>query len=118
MFHQMKKLLVQVMTPSSKRSEGPYVYGWNMQHRKVCQSVVLWSGRRPCRYITTVPRDGGKKGIFYTSRGWFEDLKKQIRLYNVKKTGESSSADSVAGPEYAEHFKMIRALVTTTNLSP
>jgi hypothetical protein len=36
----------------------------------------------------------------------------------MKKTGESSSADSVAGPEYAEHFKMIRALVTTTNLSP
>jgi len=35
----------------------------------------------------------------------------------VKKTGESASADSVAGPENAEHFKMIRALVTTTNLS-
>jgi hypothetical protein len=65
---------------------------------------------------TTVPCDGEKKGIFNMSRGWFENLKKQIRLYNVKKTRESASADSVAGPEYTEHFK-IRALVTTTNPS-
>jgi hypothetical protein len=63
-----------------------------------------------------VPCDGKKKGIFHTSRGWFENLKKQICLYNMKKTGESASADSVAGRKYAEYFKMIRALVTT-NLS-
>ena len=60
-----------------------------------------------------MPCDGEKKGIFHTSRGWFENFEKQIRLYNVKKTGESASADIVAGPEYAEHFKKIRALVTT-----
>lgn len=49
----------------------------------------------------------GEKGIFHTSRGWFENLKKQICLYNMEKTGESASGDSVAGPENAEHFKMI-----------
>jgi uracil DNA glycosylase len=43
------------------------------------------------------------------SRGWFENLKKQIHMYNMKKTGESASADSVAGPENAEHFKMIKS---------
>jgi hypothetical protein len=64
-----------------------------------------------------VPCDGGKKGIFHRSRGWFENLKKQICLYNMKKTGELASADSVAGPEYAEHFKLIKAVITTTNLS-
>lgn len=64
--------------------------------------------RRSCSYRTTVPCDGEKKGTFHTSRGWFENLRKQISLY--KKTGESASADYVAGPEYAEHFKMIRAL--------
>ena len=89
------------------------MYGWNMKHRKVCQ----WCCGKGEGHTTTVPCDGEKKGIFYTSRGWYKNLKKQIRLYNVKKTGDSASADSVVGPEYAEHFKMIRALVIITNLS-
>jgi hypothetical protein len=50
------------------------------------------------------------------SRGLFENLK-EIHLYKVKKTGELASADNVAGPLYAEHFKLVRALFTTANLS-
>jgi len=63
-----------------------------MGHRKSCHfsgSVV--------KFMVMQLHSPQAKGSFHINRKWFENFKKRISLYNVKRIGESASDDDGDG---------------------
>jgi hypothetical protein len=68
---------------------------------------VLWPSRTSCCYTPPIARSGNKEKNFSASNVDYEVVKKRVSLQDVKKTGDSASADHVAANKYLEHFKLI-----------
>lgn len=65
------------------------------------------SCRRSCYTPSTAHSGNKEKKSLSASDVYYEIVKKQMSLQDVKKTRDSASADHVAATKYLEHFKKI-----------
>jgi hypothetical protein len=70
------------------------VYRWKLGHINLSVNGAVVRDKAIWLYNHYTVR--GEKGSSHVSEGWFEKFKK-TSLHNVKRTGESASADHMAG---------------------